>query len=45
MELNIIGIFNNYNGVRQGGVLSPHLFVFYLNDLSVNLTKREIKRH
>ena len=27
------------NGVRQGGVLSPHLFSAYIDDLSVKLNK------
>ena len=32
--------FRVSNGVRQGGRLSPNLFVVYLNDLSNELTKQ-----
>ena len=31
--------FTVYNGVRQGGILSPFLFNVYMDDLSVNLKK------
>ena len=29
--------FTVYNGVRQGGILSPFLFNIYMDDMSVNL--------
>ena len=32
-------MFNVSNGVRQGGVLSPYLFIMYMDDLSVNLNR------
>ena len=31
--------FTVSNGVKQGGILSPHLFNVYMDDLSVNLNK------
>ena len=31
--------FTVFNGVRQGGILSPFLFNVYMDDLSVNLKK------
>ena len=34
--------FNSTNGVRQGGILSPRLFSFYVNDLSKLLCERKI---
>ena len=33
----ISAYFNVFNGVRQGGVLSPKLFAIYVDDLSQNL--------
>ena len=30
------------NGVKQGGILSPHLFNVYVDGLSVNLNKLQI---
>ena len=30
------------NGVKQSGILSPHLFNVYMDDLSVNLNKLQI---
>ena len=35
-------LFQNSNGVKQGGILSPHLFNVYMDDLSVNLNKLQI---
>ena len=32
-------MFNVSNGVRQGGILSPYLFIMYMEDLSVNLNR------
>ena len=34
--------FTVSNGVKQGGILSPHLFNVYMDDLSVNLNKLQI---
>ena len=30
------------NGIKQGGILSPHLFNVYMDDLGVNLNKLQI---
>ena len=35
--------FNISNGARQGGILSPRLFVLYLNSLTNKLAKRDAK--
>ena len=29
--------FHSTNGIKQGGILSPYLFNFYMNDMSVQL--------
>ena len=34
--------FTVSNGVKQGGILFPHLFNVYMDDLSVNLNKLQI---
>ena len=34
--------FNCSNGVKQGGMISPYLFNFYINSLSVNLNQLNI---
>ena len=36
------GLFMIFNGVRQGGILSPFLFRFYIRDLIVQVTKLSI---
>ena len=38
----IFNSFNVANGVRQGGVLSPHLFVVYIDGLSDILNKSTV---
>ena len=35
-------LFTVRNGVKQGGILSPHLFNVYMDDLSVILNKLQI---
>ena len=37
MGLLYFRVFTVGNGVRQGSILSPHLFAVYVDDLSVNL--------
>ena len=37
--------FTIYNGVRQGGILSPSLFVVYMDDLSSFLDTSRIVCH
>ena len=34
--------FTVSNGVKQGGILSPHLFTVYMDDLRVNVNKLQI---
>ena len=34
---SLSGSFKVTNGVRQGGILSPHLFAIYMHDLSIHL--------
>ena len=35
-------MFTVSNGVKQGGIFSPHLFNVYMDDLCVNLNKLQI---
>ena len=35
-------LFTVSNGVKQGGILSPHLFNVYMDDLTVNLNNLQI---
>jgi hypothetical protein len=35
-------LFRIYNGVRQGGILSPFLFRFYIRDLVVKITNMKV---
>ena len=37
-----LNFFTVSYGVKQGGILSPHLFNVYMDDLSVNLNKLKI---
>ena len=36
--------FHATNGVRQGGISSPHLFNVYINDLSIRLNSQFLRR-
>ena len=43
---NVLSLpFNVSNGVRQGGILSPHLFNAYIDELSENLNMSRIGCH
>jgi hypothetical protein len=35
-------LFSIYNDVRQGGILSPFLFRFYIRDLVVKITNMKV---
>ena len=39
---NFSDFFTVSNDVKQGGILSPHLFNVYMDDLSVHLNKLQI---
>ena len=39
---SISGTFHSANGVKQGGILSPHLFNFYMDELSEKLNKLHV---
>ena len=41
----ISGFFCTSNGVRQGRILSPKLFLFYIDDLSDKLVKYKVGCH
>ncbi len=45
MEQLPLYFFSVNNGVRQGGILSPKLFIVYMDDFSVNLNDTNIGCH
>ena len=41
-ENTLSGIFNETNGIKQGGMLAPMLFNMHMNDLSIRLNNNNI---